>query len=94
MTRQLLTIAIFATITVQANASIAFPAGASAQVMIGDTPHSGTVAETFTVTPGTSASGSFTAANASGSASADLTTGLLHVSTTGTSTPSMTVEPV
>ncbi len=93
MTRLILTTAVFAAIALPAGASIVFPAGASAQVMIGDTSHAGTIAETFTVTPGTSASGSFSAANASGAVSADLATGLLHLSTTGTSTPSMTVDP-
>jgi hypothetical protein len=93
MTRLLLTTAIFATIAWRADATVLFPSGATAQIMIGDTPHAGTTAETFTVTQGTSASGSFSAANSSGAASADLTTGLLHLSTTGTSTPSMTVDP-
>src|SRR5580698_8571136 len=93
MTKTLFASAALLATAVCAHASSAFPAGSAPSIMIGDTPQGGTVAETFTVTNGTSAAGSFSTANANGSASADLTTGLLHLYTTGTSTPSMTVDP-
>jgi hypothetical protein len=93
MTKTFFASAAFLATAVCAHASSAFPAGAAPSIMIGDTPQGGKVAETFTVTNGTSAVGSFSTSNANGAASADLTTGLLHLYTTGTSTPSMTVDP-